>query len=208
MSEKKSKSNANRSQKYKGLFSNIKKRYPKWKLFTCGIIVVIGIIIGLTVGLWPSNTANTAQEDDMVLVDYTGTLDDGTIFDSTTNESFNHVEPLSFTVGAGEMIYGFDRGVIGMSVNQTKTIHIPAEQAYGPKYFEVSLDALPTDPQIGETLSKTDKYGRNIQATVVNISASSAILENTAELAGEDLNFEITLIGLTKATQTSSNTSS
>ena len=209
MSKKKSKSNPTSFQKYKGMISNFQKRYPKWKLFACGIILIIGIIAGLVIGLWPSNAATTARNGDTVKVEYTGTLDDGTEFDSSVNESFGHPDPLQFTIGNSSMIPGFERGVIGMSVNETKSIHIPAKEAYGPKYFEVDLADLPEDIQIGETLSKPDDYGGMIKATVMNISESSATLENTAQLAGEDLNFEITLVELIKVTkQTSTNTSS
>jgi len=136
----------------------------------------------------------TAQDGDTVKVDYTGTLDDGTVFDSTLNASFNHVEPLEFTIGGGSLISEFENGVIGMSVSETRSIHIPAKEAYGQKYYEVDLDDLPEDLQIGETL-----YKGTLEATVINISESSATLENLHELAGFDLNFEITLVELIKA---------
>ncbi|MEA1958154.1 MAG: FKBP-type peptidyl-prolyl cis-trans isomerase [Chloroflexota bacterium] len=201
---KKRKSKSTRLQKYdeyKGSLSNIRRRFPKSKIFIPAVlgIIILGFIVGLSIAFWPPDPATTAQDGDTVKVDYTGTLDDGTVFDSTINASFNHAEPLEFTIGAGNMIPGFEKGVIGMSVNETKNIHIPAKEAYGQKYFEVDLDELPEDTQVGETFFKTDDYGRTIEATVINISESIATLENTEPMAGENLNFEITLVELIKA---------
>ena len=135
-----------------------------------------------------------AQVGDTVRVDYTGTLDDGTIFDSSTNESFGHVEPLEFTIGQGQLIPGFEQSVIGLTVGASETVTIPAEEAYGQKYFEVDLSELPENVQVGESLYKQNEYGAITEVTVINISESSATLENTHPLAGEDLTFEITLV--------------
>ena len=66
------------------------------------------------------------KQGDKVKVHYTGTLEDGTEFDSSEGK-----DPLEFTAGAGQMIKGFDEAVIGMEVNEEKEIKIPPEQAYG-----------------------------------------------------------------------------
>jgi len=70
--------------------------------------------------------AATAKAGDTVKVDYTGTLTDGTVFDSSIGKT-----PLEFTVGAGQMIKGFDNAVLGMKVGQNKTVVLPPEDAYG-----------------------------------------------------------------------------
>lgn len=181
---------------YEATISNVQQRYPKWRIFALVAIAVIAIVIGLAIGLQPSNEATTARDGDTVKVAYIGTYDNESVFDSG---GINGSDPLEFTIGNSSLIPGFEKGVIGMSVNETKTIHVAPEDGYGQKYFEVNLDDLPEDPQIGETLYKTDAYGRDIQATVINISESGATLENTAPLAGENLNFEITLVELIKA---------
>jgi peptidylprolyl isomerase len=92
------------------------------------------------------------------------------------------------------MIPGFENAVIGMVVNESKTVHILAEDAYGPKYFEIPLSQLPEDLQIGESLYRQNEDGSITEVTVVNISESSATLENANPLAGENLTFNITLI--------------
>ena len=76
-------------------------------------------------------TGDTAVEGKTVTVNYTGTLMDGTIFDSNTNPQFGHVEPFSFTVGAGQVIEGWDKGVLGMKVGGIRKLTIPSSMAYG-----------------------------------------------------------------------------
>ena len=74
-----------------------------------------------------SDAKQLAKAGDNVQIHYTGTLDDGSTFDSSEGR-----EPLAFTLGSGQVIKGFDDGVTGMSVGEEKTIHIPCEDAYGP----------------------------------------------------------------------------
>lgn len=76
-------------------------------------------------------TGTEAKAGDTVSVNYTGKLTDGTVFDSNVDPKFGHVEPLEFQLGAGMMIEGFDKGVLGMKVGEKKTINIPSAQAYG-----------------------------------------------------------------------------
>jgi FKBP-type peptidyl-prolyl cis-trans isomerase len=80
----------------------------------------------------PSNTGEaTAQSGDMVAMNYTGRLKDGTVFDSNVDPKFNHVEPFVFPLGAGRVIAGWDKGIVGMKVGEKKTLTIPPEDAYG-----------------------------------------------------------------------------
>lgn len=162
-----------------------------------GLLTVIMLMALLVVAVSTAacSNPNAAQVGDTVKVEYHGTLNDGTVFDSTVNESFGHPDPLQFTVGAGQMIPGFDKAVRGMEVGDTKTVTIAAKEAYGEKYFEVPLSELPDDLQEGEEMYNTDD---GTTATVVNISGTTATLESTHELAGEDLTFEITMVEIIK----------
>ncbi|MBU6501007.1 MAG: FKBP-type peptidyl-prolyl cis-trans isomerase [Patescibacteria group bacterium] len=76
-------------------------------------------------------TGSEAKNGNTVTVNYTGTLDDGTIFDSNTNAKFQHVQPFSFTLGQGQVIQGWDLGVAGMKVGGKRTLVIPPELGYG-----------------------------------------------------------------------------
>ena len=204
MSKKKSKSNPTSFQKYKGMISNFQKRYPKWKLFACGIILIIGIIAGLVIGLWPSNAATTAQNGDTVKVSYIGTYDNGSVFDSANSSA-----PMQFTIGNSSMIPGFVKGVIGMSVNQTKTIHVKPNDGYGPSELKEDINAFPTGVAVGQYYSHTLHNGVYVEARITAINGSTVTLQNLNQMAGQNLNFEITLVELIKAAkQTSSNTSS
>jgi FKBP-type peptidyl-prolyl cis-trans isomerase FkpA len=76
-----------------------------------------------------------AKTGDFVAMNYTGKLQDGTIFDSNVDPKFNHVEPFVFKLGAGQVIAGWDEGIAGMKVGEKKTLVIPPEKAYGPNDY-------------------------------------------------------------------------
>ena len=78
-----------------------------------------------------SETAQAAKTGDMVSMNYTGRLEDGTVFDSNIDPKFNHPEPFVFTLGAGQVISGWDKGIVGMKVGEKKTLTLPSEDAYG-----------------------------------------------------------------------------
>ena|SRR6185503_7899479 len=71
-----------------------------------------------------------AKEGDEVSMNYTGRLQNGTVFDSNVDPKFNHVEPFVFTLGAGQVIAGWDKGIVGMKVGEKKTLTIPPADAY------------------------------------------------------------------------------
>ena len=212
MSEKDKNSKSTGFQKYKvkytveyeGVTSNLQRKFPKWRYVALGIIAIIAIAIGLGVGLWPSNAATTARDGDTVKVVYIGTYDNGSVFDSA---GINGSEPWQFTIGDGLMIQGFEQGVIGMSVNETKKIRIAPEDGYGPSEFVEDINDLPSDVAVGQQYFLTEKP--SIEVIVLYVNESTVTLQNLNKMAGKHLNFEITLVELTKATkQTSSNTSS
>ena len=135
-----------------------------------------------------------AKSGDTVNVHYTGTLEDGTVFDSSTDR-----EPLNFTLGEGEVIPGFDAGVIGMEVGETKTVNIPAAQAYGDPREELIVTfergAFPDDlePNVGQHLQLTMQDGSPIMVLVTAVNDDDVTLDANHFLAGKDLPFKLTL---------------
>lgn len=138
-----------------------------------------------------------AKNGDTVKVLYTGTLDDGEVFDSS---ELHGGEPLEFTIGEAEVIPGFDQAVIGMSVGESKTVRIPADEAYGPHseewVFEMGWDQFPEgfQTEVGAQLQMQTQDGQVITVTVVDVSESGVTIDANPPLAGKDLTFEIELV--------------
>jgi len=136
-----------------------------------------------------------AKDGDIVDVHYTGTLADGSEFDSSEGK-----DPLQFTIGAGQMIPGFESAVYGMKVGETKTVTIPAAEAYGPHdedlMIEVNRDELPEEiePAVGLQIGVTFEGGQQGQATIVEVTETTVTLDANHFLAGKDLIFEIKLV--------------
>ncbi len=136
-----------------------------------------------------------ATNGQTVRVHYTGTLEDGSTFDSSKGRA-----PLEFTVGNGQVIGGFDEAVAGMAVGDTKTVTIAADAAYGPHrpelVQEMPRDAIPPEIDLtpGNRLAAKDQAGNELVLTVVEADAESARLDANHPLAGEDLTFEIELV--------------
>jgi peptidylprolyl isomerase len=160
------------------------------------LTVMIVPVLVLTAGC--GGAAVAAKKGDTVKVDYTGTLGDGTQFDSSIGR-----EPLQFTVGAGQMIAGFDAAVVGMKVGEKKTVTIPAAKAYGERdeslVFQVDRAKLPANinPQVGMKLQMTQNDGSNIVVTITKVDESKVTMDANHELAGKDLTFEITMVEIT-----------
>jgi peptidylprolyl isomerase len=144
-----------------------------------------------------SSEEGMAKEGDTVKVLYTGTLDDGTVFDSSERHGG---DPLEFTIGGGRLLPAFEQAVIGLSVNQSTTIHIPADEAYGLFDEEkiITLDWSQMGdyvPEVGEQLSiYSPSTGQSITANVLNVTEAGVVVDANHPLAGKDLNFEITLV--------------
>jgi len=138
-----------------------------------------------------------AQNGDTVRVHYTGTLADGTEFDSSEGR-----EPLEFVVGSGQVIPGFDDAVRGMEPGETQTVTFPADEAYGTRdedrVIEVSRTQLPPDaePAVGDHVVLGTQDGQRIPAWIVEVGPETVVLDANHPLAGEDLTFTITLDGL------------
>jgi peptidylprolyl isomerase len=138
----------------------------------------------------------TAHEGDTVRIHYTGHLEDGTVFDTSEGR-----DPLEFVLGSGQVIPGFDRAVDGMEEGEEKTVTVPAADAYGPRRDElivsVARSNLPADvdPEVGQRLQMSSPDGQTFQATVANTSEEAIVLDANHPLAGQDLTFEIQLVG-------------
>ncbi len=138
-----------------------------------------------------------AKKGDKVKVHYTGTLDNGTVFDSSVDR-----EPLEFTVGEGMVIAGFDEAVAGMQVGETKSVHIPCEQAYGEHHAELAFDIdrrqMPPSitPEVGMQLSVKLDNGGNGVVCISKIEGDTVTLDGNHPLAGKNLNFELSLVAI------------
>jgi peptidylprolyl isomerase len=138
-----------------------------------------------------------AKNGDTVEVHYTGKLQDGTVFDSSMDR-----EPLSFTLGEGNMIQGFEKAVLGMQVGDTKTATLSPEEAYGERnetmIVEIPKENVPPniDPQVGQQLAIQQPDGRNIPVTVTIVDDQKVVLDANHPLAGKDLVFEIELMSI------------
>lgn len=140
------------------------------------------------------------QPGDTVKVHYTGTLSDQTVFDTSRGRA-----PLEFTVGAGQLIPGFEAAVREMEPGETRTVHIPAAQAYGPHHQElvatVARAQLPPDLplQIGEQYQLQQPDGQPLIVTVTDVTPSQVTFDANHPLAGKDLTFEIELLEIQPA---------
>lgn len=131
---------------------------------------------------------------DTVALHYKGTLNDGTVFDSSEGR-----EPLEFRVGSGMVIKGFDDGVLGMKVGDKKSIHIVVEEAYGPSneqmIFKFDRAGIPADIplEIGGTINMHDGQ-QAVPVIVREVNESYVILDANHPLADQELNFELEMV--------------
>jgi peptidylprolyl isomerase len=136
-----------------------------------------------------------ARQGDTVRIHYTGTLDDGTKFDSSVDR-----EPFEFTLGEKSVIPGFESGVEGMQVGDQKSIHIPADDAYGQRsdalIEKVPLENFPDDLnlEVGMHLQAQSPNGEHFNVVVTALSDKDATIDGNHPLAGEALNFDLELL--------------
>jgi peptidylprolyl isomerase len=143
------------------------------------------------------NAMAQAKQGDIVQIHYTGRLDDGTVFDTSSER-----HPLRFTIGKGQVIAGVEQAIVGMNTGEFKTAKLPFELAYGPRRDDmiVTMDRsqLPPDlnPMVGQRLELTQTDDQKILATVTDITASTLTLDANHPLAGKTLTFDIELVAI------------
>jgi len=158
---------------------------------------LVGMILLVVVLLTGCGGTVQAKTGDIVKVHYTGRLQDGTVFDTSVGS-----EPLEFTIGQGQLISGFEQAVIGMKVGESKTVTIPVDQAYGPRRDDMILvveqDQLPEDldPRVGMQLQMNQGDGEIMIVTITEVSETTVTIDANHPLAGQDLTFEIELVGI------------
>jgi peptidylprolyl isomerase len=137
----------------------------------------------------------TAKQGDTVHVHYTGSLQDGAVFDSSDGR-----DPLKFTIGGGQVIPGFEEAVIGMSLNEKKNVTIPVDKAYGQRneqlVMTVPRDQVPPDlnPEVGQRLQMEGASNMPVIVVVTEVEKEHIKLDANPPLAGKDLVFDIELV--------------
>lgn len=136
-----------------------------------------------------------ARSGDMVHVHYAGRLNDDSVFDTSEGR-----DPLTFQLGTGQVVPGFDKAVSGMEVGEKKTVTIPALEAYGPRVDQLTFTAprenLPPgyDPQVGEMMGLETKDGRQMDVVITDVDEKAVKMDGNHPLAGQDLTFDIELV--------------
>lgn len=129
-----------------------------------------------------------------VTVNYTGKFEDGVVFDTSLMEGR---EPLTATLGQGQLIPGFENGLLEMSVGESKTISVASTEAYGDvnpsMFFEISKTQLPEGVQVGTMLQNTDQNGPSV-VRVAEIKEETIVLDANHPLAGKNLIFEVEVL--------------
>jgi len=136
-----------------------------------------------------------AKDGDTVKIHYTGRLQDGTVFDSSSGR-----EPLQFKIGSGQVIIGFEEAVTGMTVSEKKIAHIPCAKAYGDRnpsmVMMVERKHVPAEiePEVGQRLQVGGPDGQLLAVTIMEVNDENITLDANPPLAGEDLTFDIELV--------------
>ncbi len=143
-----------------------------------------------------NNIMSQVKANDTVKVHYTGKLADGQVFDSSVERG----EPIEFTMGQGQLIPGFEKGLIDMKVNEKKTINIPKEEAYGePReelVQEVQKSQLPEEikPEVGMGLVSKSPDGQEMNLVVKDVKDETIVVDGNHPLAGKDLVFDLEVV--------------
>jgi len=132
-----------------------------------------------------------------VKVHYTGTLNDGTVFDSSKGR-----EPLQFIFGQGQLIPGFEKAVEELTLGEITKVDIPHQEAYGEvrqdMIIRIERDKVPADiqPEVGMQLQIQQPNGQPLPVMITDVSDSHIVLDANHPLAGKDLTFEIELVSV------------
>tara|TARA_B110000211_G_C13926051_1_gene485002 strand:+ start:175 stop:621 length:447 start_codon:yes stop_codon:yes gene_type:complete len=137
------------------------------------------------------------KENNTVKVNYTGKLSDGQVFDSSEGK-----EPIEFTLGQGQLIPGFEKGLIDMELHEKKTITISKEEAYGEinqaLIQEVKKSELPQEmaPEVGMGLVSKSPDGQEMNLLVIEVREESIVIDGNHPLAGKELIFDLEVVAI------------
>ena len=140
---------------------------------------------------------SSAQRGDTVSVHYKGTLEDGSVFDSSEGN-----EPIEFTIGAHEVIDGFENAIVGMAAGEKKIENIPPDQAYGDRedqlVFHIPRSSMQgsMDVVVGDFVRVTLPDGQAASMQVVGLDEEAVMLDANHPLAGKTLTFELELVSI------------
>ncbi len=157
-------------------------------------VVALLVVLALAVSACGGSSAGKVTAGDTVSVKYKLTLDSGEIIDTSMD-----ARPLKFVVGMGQMIKGFDAAVVGMKLNEEKSFVVPPAEGYGERDSSLIRNyprsLLPADvmPEVGMNL-----MGPHGKVPILAVTEDSVLLDTNPQLAGQNLNFQVTLIGLAK----------
>ncbi|MDR0766955.1 MAG: peptidylprolyl isomerase [Methanosarcinales archaeon] len=176
----------------------------KNSLLATGGMISILLLAAVVLSAGCLGSGMTAAEGDTVSVHYIGMFENGTVFDFNQGEGGR--DPLTFVLGQGRVIRGFENAVYGMKIGETKTVTIPTEDAYGPYdprrviTFTTAemIEQLGYIPEVGDTLVRTDGFSYSEQGIVIEVTGAIVVVDFNHELAGETLVFEITVVNIVK----------
>lgn len=142
-----------------------------------------------------NNIMSQVKQNDTVKVHYTGKLADGQVFDTSEGK-----EPIEFTLGKGQLIPGFEKGLLDMKLNEKKTVNIPKEEAYGEPRAElvqeVEKSQLPEEikPEVGMGLVSKTPDGQEMNLVVSEVKENTIVVDGNHPLAGKDLVFDLEVV--------------
>jgi peptidylprolyl isomerase len=176
------------------MLQKIKAVKPLYALVAVVLVIAAVGLLYFAVGM----TSAKVTAGETIQVYYTGTFVNGTVFDSNVGGNV-----LKFTVGANQVIPGFDQGVRGMALNQNRTLTIPANEAYGPinqtLFVNVPLVAFGNQTiRQGTIITDTATNGQQYRGVVTALNATTATVDFNPPLAGQTLIFSVKVVGITK----------
>lgn len=165
----------------------------KLSVIYAGLILFVGFL-GVSQALADDNAA--VKKGDTVSLHYTGTLEDGSVFDTSKKRN----EPLKFTAGSGQVIPGFDKAVVGMKKGEEKKFTLQPADAYGDRKPEmthtVPRKQLPPEhePKLGMMLVMGTPQGQQVPAVITKVTKENVTLDLNHPLAGKALTFDIKIV--------------
>lgn len=164
-------------------------------------IGALGLMLTLVVGFVACEKKQQIEQEKYVSLHYTGTLADGTVFDSSQDR-----DPLEFIYGVGMLIPGLEKGIKGMTAGQKKTVKVKADDAYGPYRDDLILpvprEHFPEelDPQVGMQFMAQTMLGP-IPVTIKEVTAETVHVDYNAPLAGKELTFQVEVLNVRDSTE-------